>query len=434
MSTTLLALDTLLLQETGDYITGTVSTAISNTTSVVANVTFPEIRSTADYFNNFWVYFDDYTNLGEERLIADDDGSNTLTVLGGVLNSDTANLATFRLSKYSKFSERARAITMAVEEMYPNIYSALDDRSLVTGNIAPPFRWNTTSNMDFYYTANSTITKTSTAGYTRGFGDTALITATAANGEILLTSDQYPRLLDLMGKTVDVKCWAYPSTANDFSLILYTLKADSTAQTLTSTTTCPASAWTSIELRNQALNDDLVKVELKMRVTTNAATAYVTKPILTGSNVYEYLLPNDFDNGSINEIYIQTSGEAAEPVDDLHPRFYNKIYGWEIIDDGTYKYLRLPYLLATPYQIRLLGRKPIAAVSSGTDTIPLETHNLRPLIHYAAFKLFDVKSTRVSSEDKDRYKEMAMYHYGHYSRLIGSHSQVQPSPQLNIRM
>ena len=436
VTTTLLSLDQKLLEETGDWIQGTVSTAISNTNSVVANVTFPEIRSTADYFNNFWIYFDDYANIGEERLIKDDDGTNTLTVLGGNLTTDVANTATFRLSKYSKFSERAKAISVALEEMYPSMYAAVDNRDLITGNILPTFRWATNASLDIWAATNGSVARTTTAGLVRGeSADSCLLTATAANAYVSCHSDKYRRLLDLQGDTVDASAWVYPSVANDATVVIYTLSNDGTTSTTNSSVTnCAASQWTKLELNNVSIGNDLADIDIRVNIATNAATCYVSRPIVTGHNVYEYLLPKDFDNGSISEVYIQTSGEATNPADDLHPRFYNKIYGWEIIDDGTYKYLRLPYLFASPYQIRLLGKKPIPTVSSGTDTVTLESHHLRPLIHYAAYNLFDTKSTRVSSEDKDRYIQMAGKHYGQYQMLMGSHSQVQPSPQLNIRM
>ena len=434
MATTLLSLDQKLLEEVGDWLQYTVTTAIAASTSIVST-SLPIERATADYFNNWWIYIDDFLNIDVERLISDDDGSNTLTVQGANLTSDSANKATFRLSKYSRFTERLRAINMALEEAYPYIYQALDNRQLMTGNILPPFRWSSSSALDIWSTSNATLAQTTTAGLIRGEGaDSALLTASAGNGYLSCHSDNYRRLLDLMAHTIDVEVWVYPSTANDVDIVVYTQQADGTAQTLTSTTTCPATQWTKLQLLNQGLNDNLIDVDIRVKITTNGETCYVSRPIVTGHDVYEYLLPKDFDNGEITEIYIQTSGEAGEPVDDLHPRFTEKLWGWSIIDDNTYKYLRLPFIYPTPYQLRILGHKPITAVTAGTSTIPIESHHLRPLVHYAASKLFEFKATRVSGEDSSRYREMSFYHYNAYERLVRAHSMVQKSPQLNIRM
>ncbi len=117
MSTTLLAIDQALLQAIGDWKQHPVTTALTTSTSVVSTH-LTNYRSTADYFNDKWIYIEDLANAAQSRLIADDDGTNTLTVLGASFSAETPDTgkATFRISKFS-WASRVAAINRALDDI-----------------------------------------------------------------------------------------------------------------------------------------------------------------------------------------------------------------------------------------------------------------------------------------------------------------------------
>ncbi len=429
MSTTILDLDKKLLECVGDYLSHPVTTAIAANTSIVSTH-LQNYRSTADYFNDKWIYFDDKANLGVSRLISDDDGTSTLTVLGANLTTDGSNLATFRLSRFP-FIRRLKALNLALEEVCPNLYIPLDNRDLITNNLLPPFRWSSTSALDLYTASNATLTQTTTGGLYWNGSSSAKVTVSVANGYLGLSSIAYPRLLNLMGRTASLKCWVYPEVANDAWIRIYTLKADGTTQTLTSTTTCPAGKQTLLKLEDQSINDDLVQLDIRMGVTTINKYTYFSMPRINGVDLNEYILPNDFDSGKINQVFVQSSGYAEDWCDDLRNDEWSEVFGWSIIDDGNYKYLRLP-TYGGWYQVRLLGSKIFDSVDDGADTVNLESINLNLLIEYAAYKLFDLSSQGTSGEDRSNYERQAMKHLAYYERLRRTHAMPQKPLSLNI--
>ena len=116
------------------------------------------------------------------------------------------------------------AINNASRELYPDLFRLVIDETLITGNILPPFIWTSSSALALYSTSNATIAKTTTGGLFRNGLSSALVTTSAVDGYLGLSSDNYPRLLDYMDKTATYKAWAYPSTANDgfITCLLYT--------------------------------------------------------------------------------------------------------------------------------------------------------------------------------------------------------------------
>jgi len=444
MATTLLSLDQKLLETLGYWrYRHPVTTALAASTSLVSTH-LQKHRSTADHFNDWWVSIEDEANIGEERLVSNDDGTSTLTVLSAWTAEAASEKANFRLCPY-KWGNRKRAIIEAIKEVYPNLFLPLDDRTLITGNILPNSHfedWASSSYPDFYSVTSATAAQTTTAGLYRGQRGTssALVTASAADGYMSITSKDYPRLLDLMDKDIDFKCWAYPSVADDAFLTIYTIQADGTEQTLNSTTTCPASKWTLLELEDQDINDDIVEIQLRFRVHTKDATCYFDAARVTGRDIREYLLPDDFYNGSLLKVYIQTSGYSDDACDDILPRYWERVFGYDIIDDGTYKYLYLPYLYGAERQIRLIGNKPLEDLTGTTEaaalalTISLDGQRLNILTEYAAYYLLTIESAEVSSEDRSHTEQQAAKHYYKYQTLKATHGMPRPSGTMKVRV
>lgn len=425
MTTTLLELDTGLLQSLGPhYIRHPVTTAINADTSVVSTH-LTNYRNTADYFNDWWIFFDDQANEGVSRQIADDDGSNTLTVRGAALSDDAANLGNFRLSPYS-WEQRTRGIIEAIDEIYPRLYRELDIMTLVTGNLLPNSHfenWAASTIPDEYAVTNAAAVQNTSAGNIRGAKSAAKVTASANNGYMSLESDTYPRLLDLSGQTVDMRCWANPEVADDATLVIVTKQADGTEQTFTSTTEAPAGEYTLLKLDQSVFNTDLVDVSVRFKVDTDTKFVYFDDARLFGRNPFEYLLPTDFDNGSVAEVWVQTTGgpggDSTDASDDIQVRHWERIFGWQIMEDGTDRWLRLPSLFSQRRRIRLIGTAPFETLVQGTPsgTISLDGRRVNLLIAYAKYRLYTIVPGIPASEDITGYDSAAAKAFFDYQRL-----------------
>lgn len=436
MSTTLLDLDKKLHQATGDWIEVLVTTAIAASNSVISTNLKEYDGEADDYFNNWWCYIVDKANATVHRQISDyATATGTLTVRGAALTSDGVNLATIRVYRYNR-NHGIRAINDAIRETEPVLYKPLEDKSLITGNILPPFNWSTTSALRIYTSPTGTLAKNTNGAYYWRGPTSAKVTASGADDCLSINSNNYPGLLDLMGHSITFKCWVYPEVANDAFLTIYTLKADGTAQTLNSTTACPALKKTLLKLEDQNINDDIQYIVFRLIVHTDTKYVYFDQPRVTGQDLHEYLLPEDFQTGHLLRVFLQTSGYAEDACDDLHPRDWERLFSYNLYDVliGTtfYKYLRLNYLFSSKRQLRLIGTGMLEELSADTDTITLDEPEVRLLIAYAKYKLFQVEQVPISSEDIARYGSASAMAYAEYQRLLPSLAMSHPSATLRL--
>ena len=435
-TTTLLSLDQSLLEATGDWLQVTVTTAIAASKLIVSTALNQYDQSQNGIFDKRWVYIEDYANAGVSRLL----GSTTYATSTGTayvyhsnLATDTANLATVRISR-SSWADRKDALTRAISYLYPNLYKSIDDKTLILGNILPDGHfesWSSATALTHYSTSNATLTKTSTAGLIRGGTYSCKITAGAANGYLYISSDTRPELLDLRNTTISFKCWAYPEVADDFNLVIYTIKPDGTAQTLPSTTTTYAGKYNLVELEDQAINDDIEEIQFRFKVTTNTKYVYVDDAWVNGVSVYDLLLPDALRNGGIDRVKYQVSGE----IEDLGTQEYADIYGWDKRDDGVYSWLHLPsaYASKSEKRVHLIGTQPYESLSASSDTI--STNNageIELIIAYAKYILYQKGKGPVSSMDKESYEREMSNAYGDYIRLLGRHSKPVRSGTIHI--
>ena len=255
------------------------------------------------------------------------------------------------------------------------------------------------------------------------------VTADSAGGYLLINSDTWPRLLDLMGQTISLYVWAAPETADDASVVIQTTQADGTSQTLTSSTSTPAGEFTLIKLEDQSINDDLTEIEIRFRIATNGEVCYFDHARLIGRNTLEYLLPIDLRDGDLTRVMIQ----ADSNVDALAPQAWETIHGWSVTTDGsTDKYLQLPYLFTGPRLIRLVGYKPLSIISAYTDTVEVGDEQVNLLIAYAKYKLYQSIEGPTSSMDKRRYETDSAKAYGEYLRLRGRLRMIKPRTSLRM--
>ena len=429
MATTADTLETRLSQKIGDYIQESTTTNITTNNNIVSTNFNKWDGGEDNHFINWWAIINGTNNAWVERQISDyTTSSGTVVVRGAALAAESAAVAV-RLYKYSR-TDKLRALNDAIREISQTLFRRLDDITLITGNILPNAHfedWASASYPDKYGVTNATAAKATTAGLIRGGLASALVTASAADGYMYITSKDYPRLLDLMDKTIDFKCWAYPSVADDAFLTIYTIQADGTTQTLNSTTTCPASKHTLLELEDQEISDDIVEIQFRFRVHTNAATCYFDDARVNGRYLYEYLLPTNFQNGVLNQVQIQASGYSDDACDDLFPKYWSEPQEFRISYDGTDKYVRLNALYTSLRRIRLTGNCPLESLSASTDTISLDDPKVNLLVTYAAMKLYERVRGTVSSEDKSLINEEIARLEREY-RLLKVTLGMMPSP------
>jgi hypothetical protein len=432
-TTTALNLDKKLLETIGDYKDITVTTAIAANTSLIST-DLGQYRSTNDFFNGYWVFVNDYANAGVSRFVDDDDGVDTLLLRGGNLTTDGANIATFRLSKYS-WANRLLSMNQAITEVFPNVHIPVDDTSIVAGSALPDGSfedWSSSTALTYYSASNATLAKTSTVASVRGTKGSysAKVTASAGNGYIYISSDDFPRLLDLAGCMVSFRAWAAPQTTNDATLVIYTIKADGTTQTLTSSTACPAGKFSLLELKDQTINDDLTKIEFRFKVTTNGQYCYFDSSRTIGGTVNSYVLPSRLEEGNISEVLYQDASSEEYPCDNINPADWSPVKWFDIDGDNGVQYLNT-HLLPAECRIRLIGKKPLEQLSAYTDTISTsDVGLLRLLSLYSAYRLYNNSAEQASGSDIDKYRGLAGSFLSQYMRLSG-HRMVSRPAMLN---
>ena len=439
MATTALSvLETRLGQAIGDDLEVVVTTAIAANNSIISTNLTSYDGGRDDYFIDWWVYITDKANITVLRQVSDyATATGTLTVRGTALLTDGANLATIRIHRYNR-DLYVNAVNDAVRETFPIFHKPIDIIELVLGNILPNahFRdWAASTAPDKYsmQDANITATAITTAGTYRG-GAKAMKALTGASGAgkyVYISSDTYPRLLDLMGHQVSFYCWALPEVADDASIQIYTVKADGTAQTLTSTTANPITEFTLLKLEDQTLNDDLVEIQFRFKITTASKYVYFDNARVIGRNQTEYLLPTDLVNGTLSSVEIQAEGRSDFWADDLQPRAWEEVHDWEILDNGTDKFLKIGLLYNDHRLIRLRGYTPLSTVSAFTDTIEIDGRLLNRFLAYAKYKLFQSIEVPIASQDVGRYELQSAKAYGEFLRLSNLKMGI---PKLQLRI
>jgi len=443
MSKTTANLRDRLSEAIGDYLHGTVTTAINADREVVCTDLLEEtVRD--DFFNRWWCLITSGANYVSStplrRKINDYDKDGTLILYGAALTDDGTTKATFELHKYNP-DNKTRAINSAARELDGYLFRKKEwDDTLVMGNWLPDPHledWSSSTALTWYTeTSNATLAKTSTAAYIRGGTYSAKLTAGAANSYFGTNSDIYPRLINLQGSTIDFYTWVYPQTANDAKVQIYTLETDGTATTTTSTTTCPAGQWSRIGVESHSVPDDLSKISFRFVVATSGQYAYFDKARVIGPSVYELLAPHDFHNGDICSVFEQIGGESDDLCDDVFTSAsqIDIMYGIREFTEGGYKYLRLPYGSSSQRKLIVSGYAPLEdTLSADTDTMSISDPNTELLIAYAAYKLYEMEAGLASSEDRERLLESASYWLGKAEYLKRTLKMIPVESHVRLR-
>lgn len=429
-------IDRMVHQNIGDWVEVVLTTALTTSNDVISTNLNEYDEGKDDHFNERWVYITDKANLTKDRKIYDyETATGKLDVRGANFISDGANLATVRVYRYS-YTNTIRAINDAIRELSSHLFKYVDDRSLLTGDVLwdRSFEyWTSATALTFWTSLSGAQAQTTTAGLYRGQrGSTSVkYTAGAASDYLYQTSTTNLRLLDLMGKTVSIYVWAYPQTTDDATITIYTLQADGTAQTLASTTACPSGKWTLLKLENQTLNDDLVTVQLRLGVATNAQYAYFDNCRITGGDVNEYLLPESLQDGDICQVYVQDSGNADEMADDIMPEHWTPAHNFETFNDGTYRFIKIPHV-SDERQIRLVGTSPLTELSTFSGTTEVDGKYLNLLVAYSCYCLFRNEMGVASSSDTKRLEDRRDYWWAIAHAYMNTLKMTPPKSYMNI--
>jgi hypothetical protein len=409
---TLLELEELLSESINDYLQFDTT---ANTTAGTS-ITSTELKSyddgAADYFNDWGVYLTEGNNIGVQRKVSDYTSTDgQLIIRGANLTADT-QAVTCRLHRYDR-THITNAIVDACKEIYPSLHRRIDDQTLITGNILPDAHfesWSSTSALTWYTASNCTLAQTSTNALHRGGKYSVKVTNTSANGYVYISSDTYPRLLELAGKEVNFYCQAYPEVANDAYIVIYTIGNDgTTTQTLTSTTTNAAASWTEIKLESQVLNSDLEEIQIRFKVATNIKYAYFDDAYIGGMYLTEYLLPESLRDGYLNQVLIQepvSSLVQSENFYSIHPfmgAYPGESVGFDIINDNSNSYLKLDSTPLSEHRMRLIGYQPLESPVTDSTTVTIDDEKVNLLIAKAKMIFWEREGVPVSAKDINKF-------------------------------
>lgn len=412
---TLLSLVQKLGEANADYLTFNTTTNITTDNYVISTTLGEYDESEDNHFgggdDRWWVYVSGTANVGvSRRASAYSAASTRITVEGAAFAAESAAITCY-ISRYP-WARYTESIIASCTELYDALYVPVDSRILVTGNILPDGSfesWASSTTLNWWTAGSATLTKTSDHTYIKGQRGSfsAKVTAGGAADYIELTSITYPRLLDLSGKEVSAYVWAYPEVTDDPTIELYTLDTASSAQTLTSTTSATAAMFTKLELEDQQFNENLNYVRIRLKIATNAKYCYFDDMYLSGMRLSEYLLPDEFIEGNLAEIRIQSTGYSDEAFYDQDPfqtNYVNQDIPFDIISDGTYPYIKLLRDVPTERRLRLIGKKPLETMAANTTTITIDAWRV-PLVTARARMIFwERQSVPISSKDKSIFE------------------------------
>ena len=432
-TTTLASLVQQLSENIGDSLSFTATTAINADNYIVSTDLTSFDDGEDNYFNEWWVFIADNANAGVLRKVSDyTSSSGTLTVRGVALSDDSANLAACTLHRYDR-GQKKIAIQRAIEYAFPAIHRRLDDWTLTTGNYLPDGSfewWPTSTTLTFWGSENSNLAQTTQNSYFWGdLGGTSVkVTATNWNGNVKISSFTYPRLLDLAGQTVSFYAMAYPEVADDAQLrITYTDKDGGSSET-DSTTSSNAGHWSMVKITDLAIPAGISSIAFYLMVNTDTKYVYYDAAVITGQKApLEYILPQVYqDTGHVSQVWVQTDGYSGQTGYDLHPNHWARV-PFRIIQGKTYKSLWLKDG-KNPYRaIRLIGYRPLTAVSAETDTIEVDGVYENAILAQAAERLYRLVQGPVSSEDKGRFHNEILWWREEYNRLVAQNTMVRPS-------
>lgn len=416
---TQLELTRLLNQTIGDDTRVSTTTDITTDTKIISTELQQYDGGQDGYFDDRWAYIEDENNAGIERLTGSTTyatATGTLTCYGSNFTADS-NAATVRVQRHQPANCKL-AIRRAVEQIYPNVHKRFDNLTLITGNALPNahFEDQSTAGTPDKYTL-SNVTGAAETSIIRGGGKSIKLTASSADGYMYVDSTDWPMLLDLGGRSIDMYAWVYPETADDAYMDVQYTKEDGTSATVSTTTSNDAGAWSRISREDIDIPENISQIQFRFRVSTNGQYVVFDDARVMGKPLQDLLLPDELIDGNIQQVLVQGSGEADDIVDDI--RGYNFFpVSARIIPRGSDVLLHLTYPSTSDRRIQIIGYKPLETLSADTDTITLDTHRLNLIIAYAAHLLYEMEKGSPGTEERDRYEQESRYWLSKYYQML----------------
>lgn len=402
-----------LAESCGDWLSFSTTTNLTTDNYIISTTLGEYDESEDDHFGGadteYWAYIAGTANVGVLRRTSDYSAASTRITIEGAALAAESGAATCQLFRTSRTSYK-NAIIEACNEIYDELYVAVEDTTLITGNILPDGSfedWASSTALNWYTASSVTFVRTNTAGSTRNGTFSAKATATKASDYFYISSNTHPRLLDLQNQTIHFYCMVYPQATNDATMSVYTIDTAGSTQTLASTTACGSVTWTQIGLENQLLNDDLAEIQVRFNVATSTKYVIFDDAMVQGRRMYEYLLPTKIRDGDLDNLFIQTTGISDPVCYDYHPfstMYPGREIPFDIVDNASQRYLRVNETLPTERRLRILGRTPLETLSADTDTITLDSWRVPLLIAKARMIFWEREAVPISSQDKSRFE------------------------------
>ena len=435
MSTTdALTLNELLSKSLGDWIALPTSANIAANTIVRAEGLNQHDGGRDDYFTDWWLYITDKGNAGVDRRIRNYYTSNTTcNVFGAAFSADAAVNANIRVHRYS-FSQKQIAINTAIKDIYPILHRRLDLLELRSGDILPNshFRdWAVSTVPDKWALRNNILVTANTSGghYWGGSKSAGLNPGSIAEPSLYTSAVEYPRLLDLEGQSITFQAHARADVAQNAFIRIYACNVTNAIQTIQQNISLVAGLWNIARLADQTLFSNLTNIEFHVGiVNVSGDHVWFDNVRVTGLQTQEYLLPTDFRHGGLSRVYIQSDGDCNT----IFPRAWDEIIGWQVMDDGTDKYLRLPAVYSNDRYLRLVGVAPLETVSASADTISLGAPDTDLLIALAKYKLYQMAGEPASAHDDARFMTKEAKAYMEYQQLLPRLRMGIPSRVMQI--
>ena len=423
MSTTLKELELELNQLIADdmRVTATSDGAADGTTVIST-----ALKDKPDgYFNDWWLMITSGDANEEIQKVSDFvQSTGTLPVYTAFSTKILKNV-TFELHLYDP-AVKKEALNFAALECFPDLFEPLDDTTLTANNHLPDGsfeRWASSSALDYWDVVGSsaTVAKESTEKLFGSFS--AKLTRSGTNCYLGLGEYNWPRLLDLENAGLDLYCWVKCSDANTARIAVY----DGTTLTY-SDYHSGGGEWELLEVDGYSVQDDATTVEVRLYVESNDVSVYFDNCRLIGPTLYEYLLPDDFVVGP-TQVLLQTHGNADD-IGLMGPPL--TLHDWQVIDDGTHRWLRFGHALPSNKKIILRGVKAFTEMSGWTDSISIDKPKTSMICAYAAMWLFRSLVSKVSAQDASRFEKLYGYWRNEYELLRRKYAKEIPQPVLKI--
>jgi len=410
MATTAANARKLLSQGVGDWVTDTTSATSGAGTLVCSRLA----DRADDFYNEQFVMVTSGTALGNVRRISDFTGTTGTVTPYIAFSGSIAASVTFELHRIDP-TEKDQSIIEACRDVYPYLRKEIVDKTLVGSNPLPNSHFEDwvadTTKPDYWTTAGTgiTIAANTTAENFRGGAKSVALTRAGTNGYLYISESEWPALLDFANYNISVYSWVKSSATAQVRIQVYTKAGTAgTEKTTNGTYHTGGGEWEKLKNENITIPSDLRDIEIRLSSDAANTVCYLDNTYIIGFPTYKYIVPKQFV-GWPTEISYQldtsTSTYGCDDVDEQLP--WEKLFSWKKIDDGTNKFVLFPYQIPSGQKIIMKGHGYLSQPTGDTSNIELNQPDVKALVAYAAYLLYDRLASKPSAEDVGRLEKEA---------------------------